>query len=230
MKKQHKLTWSAGALAAVGFCALAAGPAQADTFNLTSCHISTGCPAAGTVFGTVTLTQVGTGVNFSVSLANGSRFVETGSGGGGLFVFNDAIAGSTITTIATTPTTPAGGLTGFTNVSPLIHADGTGDWSAIVECTVAGDCNGGSAPTMTSLTFTVTNATLAQLEVVNNGGNFFVADILCGASVTGCAGQTGPVDVSPSAVPIPGAAWLFGTALVGMGLLVRRKRKAQAVT
>jgi hypothetical protein len=68
MKKQPKLTWSTGALksvsrltflTAVGFCALAAGPAQADTFDLTSCHISTGCPAAGTVFGTVTLSQTG---------------------------------------------------------------------------------------------------------------------------------------------------------------------------
>src|SRR5215471_18528274 len=83
--------------------------AKADTFNLTSCHISTGCPTAGTVFGTVALTQNGANVNFVVTLNNGSRFVETGAGGGALFVFNDAIAGSTITTILTSPTTPAGG-------------------------------------------------------------------------------------------------------------------------
>src|SRR5215472_15132271 len=52
--------------------------ASADTFNLTSCHISTGCPTAGTVFGTVTLNQVGSNVTVDVVLLNGSRFVETG--------------------------------------------------------------------------------------------------------------------------------------------------------
>jgi hypothetical protein len=238
MKKQPKLTWSTGALksvsrltflAAVGFCAFAAGPAQADTFTFTSCHITGGCTTP-TTFGTVTLTQSGTSVNFVVSLANGNRFVETGAGGGELFLFNDALAGSTITTIATSPTTPGAGLSGFTNLPPVM-ADGTGTFTASVECTSAGDCNGGSAPTMNSLSFTVTNATLAQLEIANAAGNIFVADILCGATQTGCTGGlTGPVDVSvPTGVPLPGTLPLFVTGLVGLGLLGRRKLKAQAI-
>jgi hypothetical protein len=85
---------------------------------------------------------------------------------------------------------------------------------------------------MNSLTFTVTNATLAQLETANAAGNIFVADILCGATQAGCTGGlTGPVDVSTPTppVPIPGTVWLFGTALAGLGLLGRRKRKAQAI-
>jgi hypothetical protein len=177
----------------------------------------------------VTLTQVGTSVDFTVTLINGNRFVETGAGGGELFLFNDSIAGSTITNIASAPTTPAGGLSGFTNLPPVM-ADGTGTWTASVECTVASDCNGGSAPTMTSLTFVVTNATLAQLETKNANGNLFVADILCGATQTQCGGLTGPVDVTgPSAVPLPGALPLFVTGLVGLGVLGRRKRKAQAI-
>jgi hypothetical protein len=212
----------------IGLLSTTTVASNADTFSLTSCHISTGCPAAGTVFGTVTLTQVGTSVDFAVTLLNGNRFVETGAGGGELFLLNDSIAGSTITTIASSPTTPAGGLSGFTNLSPVM-ADGTGTWTGSVECTVASDCNGGSAPTMTSLTFVVTNATLAQLETLNGAGNMFVADILCGPTVTGCAGQTGPVDSSPSVVPLPGALPLFVTGIVGLGLLGRRKRKAQAV-
>ena len=202
-----KKNFFAVALLAIGL--LAAVPyAQADTFNLTSCHISTGCPPEGTVFGTVTLLQVGTSVDFTVSLNNANRFVETGAGGGELFLFNDAIAGSTINTIATSPTTPAGGLSGFTNLPPVM-ADGTGTFTASVECTVASDCNGGSAPTMNSLTFVVTNATLAQLETPTalTGNNIFVADILCGATQTGCAGNTGPVDVE---IPAP---------LIGHGLL-----------
>jgi hypothetical protein len=204
--KSFPIIAGAVALAAPGL--LMTGPARADTFNITSCHISTGCPAAGTVFGTVTLAQSGSSVNFSVTLNNGNRFVETGAGGSELFLFNDAIAGSTITTIVSAPNTPAGGLSGFTNLPPVM-ADGTGSWTASVECTTASDCNGGSAPTMTSLTFTVTNATLAQLETPTalTGNNIFVADILCGATQTGCAGNTGPVDVE---IPAP---------LIGHGLL-----------
>jgi hypothetical protein len=78
MKLVSRLTF----LAAVGFCTLAAGPARADTFTFTSCHITGGCPS--TNFGTVTLTQSGTSVNFDVVLNNGNRFVETGAGGGAL--------------------------------------------------------------------------------------------------------------------------------------------------
>ena len=77
---------------------------------------------------------------------------------------------------------------------------------------------------MTELQFTVTNATLAQLETVNDGGNFFVADILCGPTVTGCAGQTGPVDAEPSAVPEPTTLLMVGTLLVGLGVAWRRRQ------
>src|SRR5215831_7243642 len=95
-------------LAAAGLCASSAA-AQADTFVFTSCHISGSTCQGGSIpapgFGSVTLTQVGANVNFTVSLINGNRFVETGAGGGELFLFNDAIAGSTITSIATSPNT-----------------------------------------------------------------------------------------------------------------------------
>jgi len=183
-------------------------------------------------FGTVTLTQAGANANFTVTLANGNRFVETGSGDGKLFLFNDAIAGSTITTIASSPSTPAGGLSGFTNNAPEM-ADGTGFFTAWVQCTVDSQCNGATAPNMTSLSFTVTNATLAQLETANAAGNLFAADILCGATQTDCpAGSsgplTGPVDASVP-VPEPTTLLMVGTLLAGLGAAWRRRQKALTV-
>ena len=111
-------------VAALGIVAPTA--AKADTFNLTSCHILTGCPAPGTVFGNVTLAQAGTSVNFSVALNNGSRFVETAVGGGELFLFNDALPGSAINGVDSSPSgPPAGGLVGFTNLPQGVFGAGT---------------------------------------------------------------------------------------------------------
>jgi hypothetical protein len=208
---------------------------QADpiTLDLLSCHISTGCPAAGTVFGTVTLTQSGTSVNVDVVLNNGSRFVETGAGGGALFVFNDSIAGSSITNISATlngaTVTIPGGLSGFTNVSPAQMADGTGSWTALVECTVASDCNGGSAPNMNDLHFTVTSATIGQLTTPTAASfpNIFVADILCGPTVSVCNGLTGPVDVAVPG-PVVGAG-LPGLVMACGGLLALARRRREKI-
>jgi hypothetical protein len=214
MSKSKTLPTLAGAAAlfASGFLA---GPAQADLFNLTSCHISTGCPAPGTVFGTVNLTQTtATTVLFDVVLLNGTRFVETGAGGGALFLFNDSVVGSAVTGITTTlngaNVAIPGGVTGLTNQPPIM-ADGTGTFTAAVQCTLDASCNGASTPNINDLHFTVTSATIDQLDNPNTLGNIFVADILCGPTVTGCAGQTGPVDVNTPPVPAP---------LVGHGLLV----------
>src|SRR5215469_7627097 len=140
----------AGALA-IG---LAGTPAQADTFNLTSCHISTGCPPAGTIFGTVTLTTAGTGVLIDVVLNDATRFVQTGSGGDSLFLFNDSIAGSTVTGVTTTLNGATTSLTatGITNQPPIM-ADGTGTFTAAIQCS-NNPCNGGSTPNINDLHFT----------------------------------------------------------------------------
>jgi hypothetical protein len=221
MKSVTRLAFLA-AVGAVGLCANSA--AQADTFTFTSCHLSGGCGTA-TNFGTVTLTQSGTSVNFSVVLTSGNRFVETGAGGDALFLFNDTLSGSTVTnpvaTLNGVDTSLA--LSGSTNLAPVM-ADGTGTFTATVQCTTASDCNGASTPNINDLHFTVTSATIAQLLTPNANGNFFVADILCGQ--TGCGGLTGPVDVSVVPAPIVGAG-LPGLVMACGGLIALGRRRRQ---
>ena len=100
--KTLPLLFGAVALLASSIALPTAG--HADTFNFTSCHLSGGCGTA-TNFGTVTVTQAGTSVNFDVVLNSGNRFVETGLGGDSLFLFNDTLAGSTVTNIGATTVT-----------------------------------------------------------------------------------------------------------------------------
>ena len=202
----------------------------ADTFNFTSCHLSGGCGAA-TQFGTVTLTQVGANVTFDVVLNSGNRFVETGASGQQLFLFNDTVAGSTVTNITSTlngsTVSITGGLTGVTNAS--IDTGPTGTFTGGISCTLSSSCNGGSTPNINDLHFTVTNATIAQLTHTNGSGNIFAADVLCGQ--TGCTGQTGVLDVSSVAIPGPVVgAGLPGLIAAAGGLiaLARRRRQRQA--
>jgi PEP-CTERM motif len=229
------------AMAILGVALIAtATPARADTFFLTSCHITGSSCDGGNVseadaFGTVTLTASGTSVNVDVLLSNGNKFVETGAGANELFLFN-ATVGNTVTNLSATfngadVTATLGGLTYTFHAPPGVHADGTGNFTGSIECTVAANCNGNSiVTTVNDLHFTVTNATLAQLETANNAGNLFAADILCGNDQPSCpGGLTGPVDVStPGVVPEPTTLLMVGTALAGLGAAWRRRRSTQA--
>ena len=101
-------------------------------------------------------------------------------------------------------------------------ADGTGTWMWGIFCTNCG--NGGAGKFAGPISFTVTNTTLAQIEVghpVNGFGNeLFVADILSGTT-----GNTGDVDVNTQRVvgtPDGGTTlMLLGSAFTGLGLVRR---------
>lgn len=194
---------------------MAASCAFADTFTLTSDHCSGGCGPQPGGFGTVTLTQVGANVNVTVSLINGNKFVETGAGGGMNFLFDDAaITLGNITNIISATGQPMAAAMG------PIMADGTGNWMWGVFCTNCG--NGGAGAFTGPISFTVTNTTLAQMEVghpvTGFGTELFVADVLSGTT-----GNTGDVDVNtPPSAPDGGTTlMLLGSALSGLGLARR---------
>jgi hypothetical protein len=220
----QNFSWRVALAGAALLAASAAFPSvgHADTFTFTSCHATTGC-VAGATFGTVTVTQSGTSVNFDVVLSDSNRFVETGSADGQLFKFNDSSSTAVITNAATGMPANAvtGGLVGNTGA---FNGDGTGNFGFGIACAISSNCNGGSTPTFQEITFTVTNTTLAQVEAGNNDGNIFVADIAIG----GNGANTGPVDVSVPSVPGPiVGAGLPGLVLACAGLLglARRRRK-----
>ena len=72
----------------------------------------------------------------------------------------------------------------------------------------------------------VSNLTLASLAP-NASGWMFAAHMQCQGSSCGPElGQTSQFVAGPSPVPLPAAAWLFGSALLGAGVL----RRKQAIT
>jgi len=208
----NKIKYIAAVL--IGIAGLGLQQAKADTFNLTSDHCSGGCGPQSGGFGTVTLTQSGANVNVVVSLINGNKFVETGSGGGMNFLFdNSAISLGNITNIVSATGQPMAAAQG------PIMADGTGTWQWGIFCTNCG--NGGAGAFNGPISFTVTNTTLAAMEVGHNvngvGQEIFVADILSGTT-----GNTGPVDVHGGMVPDGGATvMLLGMAFGALGMVRR---------
>ena len=179
------------------------------TFQLTSDHVTGG---AGTPpFGTVTLTQNGTNVDFDVTLTAGYQFVLTGSADSQYFKFNDSAPGASAANITNiTQNNPKGTMTGDMGA---FNGDGTGDFSFGI--TAALGNGAGPSAFAGPIDFTLTNATIAQVTQPNNNGQLFVADILAPN------GNTGPVDAS---VPEPSATLLVPIGGI-LGFLLRFRFK-----
>ena len=186
--------------------------ANVVTFQLTSDHCTGGCLGTATSAGTITITDVSSGVvSVDVTLGSGFKFVNGGFDTG--FGFN----------LNGDPTITFSGVSsGFTpNANPesagSLHMDGTGFFEYGVNCTGCG--SGGSSPLAGPLDFTITGSGLSTSKFEQNAnGQFFAVDIIGN-------GNTGGVDASTGTNTVPDGGMtltLLGGALVGLESLRRK--------
>ena len=180
-------------------------------YNIYNCIGSCG----STVVGTVDVAASGT-VD-AILTASGYNFFTAGSGPE--IAFN--VSGGPTLTIDLTTLPAAGGT----------WANATGSVSGNPPSGTLGTMNENITPSShnvllgTELKFTITAGLTSFLA--DDKGYTFAFDICQSVSDGACAAgaNTGWAGASLSAVPLPPAALLFGTALVGMGILGRRRRK-----
>lgn len=205
-------------LATVAATVLGSTPAIAGTITYTL--DATEAALGAGPYGTVTLTQNGSNVDFVVDLAAGLKFVTTGNAGSHAFFAFNAPSGVDVTDV----TSIASGSPGasFGAYAPAV-AQPFGGFGFGIECTSCG--NGNVASVFGPLTFTVLNSAVADFDYKSDKKNdpaYFSADVVNLGGKTGQVGATGP-GVPGVSVPDGGATlMLLGGGLTLVGLLRRR--------
>lgn len=231
---------------ALGFLPQARAGAISYTLNT---YYGTTSPTTGS-YGTVLLTQEGSNVLVSVSLATDVGFVDTSAGDSLMWDLSSSVSSINITDLSTGFSVQGGSLisSGTWTVSSVtneFHGDGSGYWNFAVTCadtdgaadtdgngsTVA--CGqGGSSTAPGPLSFTIDNIGLSDF-IINSDHNYFASDVCIQVDSNGsCASgsnNTGVISGRPSSsVPEPGALALFAAGLGALGFALSYKRRRAA--
>jgi PEP-CTERM motif len=219
MSIRHTLVSAAAALCcAVGMpSAQAADVVYTFDYAAASAHLGTG------PFGTVSLTQDGANVDFSIELTSGYEFVMTGNRNShSLFAFN--ASGVSLSDIV--------GITDGTAAKYVAYTTATaqpfGKFGFGIDCSSCSKGAPGATPS--PLTFTVDNALVSDFASLSKSGEqfaYFSADVIKLAG--GFTGQVGARDdgVTPlTAVPEPAGTSLLLAGLAAVGFVARRRRSA----
>ena len=220
---------------ALGFLPQARAGAISYTLNT---YYGTTSPTTGS-YGTVLLTQEGSNVLVSVSLATDVGFVDTSAGDSLMWDLSSSVSSPISLTGLTSGfsvqdgTVNSSGTWTVSSVTNGFKGDGSGDWNFAVTCAgTDGACGtGGSSPATTKLNFTIDDIGLSDF-IPNGKGNYFASDV-CVEVTSGdsCAAgsNTGVISGGPSSsVPEPGALALFAAGLGALGIALSYKRRRAA--
>ena len=208
----------------------AAVAAHADTFTFTANSCSSGCTVLPA--GTITLTQNGTGdVLVKVALTTDYSF-RTAPGGstGSHQAFDFDLAATSGVTIANLTDGPTSQTFSYLDFGSYSEA-GIATFDYGFPCTT-GAPGATSTPTQT-LQFDVLATGLTVSSFLSTGGYYFGADLVQldgGRDYIGSTGNFGATltnkNPPPPAVPEPSSLMLFGTGVLGVAGLIRRRLTA----
>jgi len=212
------------------------GPSTADTYVITSDHSSEQGVTGGNF--------PNTGVTLSVTQKDADTVNVTANFSPGWTIINNGGEEVSIAFALGTNTAVFENVTaGFNTVGPdgvvpglefigNVHVGGS-PAGTFGYGLLWGTSGGGSGTNVLSFDITalgITTTSFLEAFYQCGGKNCITPTALSGvffADIRNAQGLTGVVDFGLSEVPLPPAALLFGTALVGMGILGRRRRKRE---